>query len=45
MVKNATIIFRIENHLKEKLEKLASEDHRSLSNYLQLMLEEYVKSK
>jgi predicted transcriptional regulator len=38
----ATITFRIRSELKLELEKLASADHRSLSSFLQLVLEAHV---
>jgi len=38
------VIFTINKELKSKLEKLAKQDNRSLSNYVVNLLENYVKN-
>lgn len=42
MKKTAPLSIRITPELKEALEKLADEDRRALSSYVQLALEEHV---
>jgi predicted transcriptional regulator len=38
------ISFRIKTELKQALERLAQEDRRSLSRYIELALEDYVEA-
>jgi predicted transcriptional regulator len=42
MKKTAPISFRISADLKASLEKLAKQDSRSLSNYIELALQKHV---
>lgn len=42
--KTVNINFRVSEKLKDDLDKLATEDRRSLSDYIRLKLEELVKS-
>lgn len=43
--KEATIIFRTSQETKSKLEALAAKDSRTLSNYLNLIIEKILKNK
>ena len=43
--KEATIIFRTSQETKKKLEALASKDSRTLSNYLNLIIEKILTKK
>ncbi|MCD8109594.1 MAG: Arc family DNA-binding protein [Clostridiales bacterium] len=45
MEKSATFSIRIPHELKESLEKIASEDHRSLNNLINIILMKYVDEK
>ncbi|MEW6671769.1 MAG: hypothetical protein AB1427_08695 [Thermodesulfobacteriota bacterium] len=40
-----TISFMIPPELKKAIEKLAADEHRSISNYVMLVLLDHVKSK
>ena len=44
MARNAQLNLRVRPALKAKLEKLAKEDRRTLSAYVEKLLEDYVKS-
>jgi hypothetical protein len=44
MARNAQMNLRVRPVLKAKLEKLAKEDRRTLSAYVEKLLEDYVKS-
>jgi hypothetical protein len=44
MSRSAQMNLRVRPALKAKLEKLAKEDRRTLSAYLEKLLEDYVKS-
>jgi hypothetical protein len=44
MVRNAQLNLRVRPALKAKLEKLAKEDRRTLSAYVEKLLEDYVES-
>ena len=44
MARNAQLNLRVRPVLKAKLEKLAKEDRRTLSAYVEKLLEDYVKS-
>ena len=41
----ANISFRIDEHTKEQLQKLADGERRSLANYCRITLEDHVKDK
>ncbi len=43
MNKTENINFRLEPHIKAKLELLAAKQHRSVSNLLQLLVEKMIK--
>jgi predicted DNA-binding protein len=43
--KEATIIFRTSQETKSKLEALAAKDSRTLSNYLNLLIEKALSKK
>lgn len=43
MTNNEYLGFRINSQLKRKLERLALQDKRSLSNYVIMILEKYVE--
>lgn len=45
MIKSEVIIIRVEPKLKQKLQALANEDRRSLSNYIHLQLEKLTEKK
>ena len=44
MARNAQLNLRVRPALKAKLEKLAKEDRRTLSAYVEKLLEDHVKS-
>jgi hypothetical protein len=44
MARNAQLNLRVRASLKVKLEKLAKEDRRTLSAYVEKLLEDHVKS-
>jgi hypothetical protein len=44
MARSAQVNLRVRPVLKAKLEKLAKEDRRTLSAYVEKLLEDYVKS-
>jgi predicted DNA-binding protein len=44
MVRNAQLNLRIKPELKAKLEKLAKQDRRTLSAYVEKVLDEHVES-
>jgi hypothetical protein len=44
MVRNAQLNLRVRPALKAKLEKLAKEDRRTLSAYVENLLEDHVRS-
>ena len=44
MARNAQVNLRVRPSLKAKLEKLAKEDRRTLSAYVEKLLEDYVES-
>jgi predicted transcriptional regulator len=44
-VKTTTIIVRVEEELKKKLQAMADKDQRKLSDYIRLQLEKLVKGK
>ena len=44
MARNAHINLRVRPTLKAKLEKLAEQDRRTLSSYVEMILEDHVKS-
>lgn len=44
-IKNTTITFRTSEELKKKLESMAAKEHRTLSNLIELLLENSVKEK
>ena len=44
MARNAQVNLRVRPTLKAKLEKLAKEDRRTLSAYIEKLLEDHVKS-
>jgi hypothetical protein len=44
MARNAQVNLRVRPSLKAKLEKLAKEDRRTLSAYIENLLEDHVKS-
>jgi len=44
MVRSAQINFKVRPTLKAQLEKLAKEDRRTLSAYIEKLLEDHVKS-
>jgi predicted transcriptional regulator len=43
--KNTTITFRTSEELKKKLEAMASKEHRTLSNLIEVLLEKAVSNK
>jgi predicted HicB family RNase H-like nuclease len=43
--KNTTITFRTSEELKKKLEAMAAKEHRTLSNYIEYLLEKAAKEK
>lgn len=43
--KATTITFRTTEELKKKLEMMAAKDNRSLSNYIEILLEKATKEK
>lgn len=43
--KETSITFRTTEDLKKRLEKLAASENRSLSNYLQNLIEKCIKNK
>jgi len=45
MGKSATFSIRIPQELKETLEKIASDDHRSLNNLINIILMNYASEK
>ena len=44
-MRDAQIGFRVRSELKTELERLAKADHRTLANYLELLLEAHVEAK
>ena len=45
MVKDVMYSMRMDQALKERLEKLASKEDRSLANYINFILKQHVKEK
>ena len=43
--KDTSITFRTTEELKKKLEAMAAKDSRTLSNYIEMLLEKFVKEK
>jgi hypothetical protein len=41
-MRDAQIGFRVRAHLKAELERLANAEHRTLANYLEMLLEAHV---
>lgn len=44
-MKDETIIIRVDKDMKAKLQKLAEDSRRELSDYLRLILEDIIKKK
>lgn len=44
-MKDETIIIRVDTEMKAKLQKLAEDSRRELSDYLRLILEDVIKKK
>jgi predicted transcriptional regulator len=42
MIRETSINVRVANELRAKLEKLAAEDHRTLSSYVEKLLKQHV---
>jgi hypothetical protein len=45
MMKTSPLSFRVDANIKAALEKLAADDNRSLSSYIQLLLKQHVEAK